>query len=333
MGEFELIARLAPLLDAGGDGVVVGPGDDAAVVLAAEAGIVVTVDVLVDGVHFRHDLSSYSDIGWKAVAVSASDIAAMGARPRVAVVGLSWPSESGADDAVALYGGMRAACDRWGLRLVGGDTVHAAQLSVSVTAVGELDPASAVRRSGARPGDRIVVVGALGGAAAALAQIAAGMDPDPELLAAHRRPVALVAAGQILRARGATALIDVSDGFGADLGHICTASRVSARVTWRDLPVAPGAAAAATAAGADPVDLVVGGGEDFALVATLPPAAAAAAAHAAGAAEGVPAAVVGQIGEGAGVTLVCDGGDRDISTRGYDHYDREKGSSWASPPR
>lgn len=322
MGEFDLIARLAPLLDGRGDGVMIGHGDDAAVVMATEQGIVVTVDVLVEGLHFREDLSTFADIGWKAVAVSTSDLAAMGARPRAAVVALSWPERLDAADAVNLYGGMRAACDRWGLRLVGGDTVAAPQLTVAVTALGELDPSTAVPRSGARPGDRVVVIGALGAAAAALAQVGAGIEPYPELLSAHRRPMALVAAGQTLRARGATALIDVSDGLGADLGHLCAASAVGAQVRWSDLPTAPAAVAAAVAAGVDPVDVVVGGGEDFALVATLPPELAAAAAAAAGEAEGVAAAVVGDIFEGAGVTLAHHDGDRDITTSGFDHYHR-----------
>lgn len=319
-GEFDLIARLAPLLDGAGDGVAVGHGDDAAVVTATEHGIVVTVDVLVDGVHFRRDLSTFVDIGWKAVAVSTSDLAAMGALPRAAVAALCWPAGLSDADAVSLYSGMRAACDRWGLRLVGGDTVRSAQLTVAVTALGELDPAAAVPRGGARPGDRIVVVGALGAAAAALAQVGAGVEPDTDLLAAHRRPVALVTAGRILRDRGATALIDVSDGLGADLGHVCAASGVRAVVRWGDLPVAPGAIAAARAAGADPVDVVAGGGEDFALLATLPAGTARAAAVAAADAEGVPAAVVGEIVKGSGVGLARDGGEHDIAALGYDHY-------------
>lgn len=325
MGEFDGIAQLAVLLDDAGEGVVVGHGDDAAVVLVGERGVVVTVDLLVEGVHFRRDLSTWEDVGWKAVAVNVSDIAAMGGEPRAAVVGLCRPAGHDQAAVTALYQGMRAACDRWGLRLVGGDTVRADQLVVSVTALGEVAPDAAVRRSGARPGDHVVVVGALGAAAAALAQVTAGLAPDPELLAAHRRPAALVAAGQVLRDRGATALIDVSDGLGADLGHLCAASTVGARVRWRDLPVASGAVAAATAAGADPVDVVVGGGEDFALVATLPPDAAAAAAVAAGAADGVPGAVVGEIVEGAGVTLAVDDGERSITTLGYDHYPTGEG--------
>lgn len=327
MGEFDLIARLAPLLDEAGDGVVVGHGDDAAVVTTpAHGGVAVTVDALVEGVHFRRDLSELADVGWKAIAVNVSDLAAMGARPRAAVAALCRPAAVTVTDVEALYHGMRAACSRWGLRLVGGDTVASTQLMLSITALGDVDPATVVRRSGARPGDRIVVVGALGAAAAALAQVRAGLAPEPALLAAHRRPAALVTAGEVLAAHGATAMIDVSDGLGADLGHVCAASGVRARITWADLPVAPGAIDAAHAVGRDPIALVAGGGEDFALLATLPAAGAAAAAAAAGAAEGVPAAVVGDVlgGDGPAVLLSVHGqGERELSTWGYDHYAHE----------
>lgn len=321
MGEFELIARLAPSLDTAGDGVVVGHGDDAALLAVGDRGLLVTVDALVDGVHVRRDLSSFDDVGWKAIAVNASDVAAMGGRPRAAVVALCRPPAVDAADVEALYSGMRAACDRWGVRLVGGDTVASDQLVVSVTMLGDVDIGAAVPRGGARPGDRVVVVGALGAAAAALAQVAAGVRPDPRLLAVHRRPVALVDAGGVLAASGATAMIDVSDGLGADLGHLCAASGVGARVRWSAVPVAQGAVAAAESAGADPVAVVAGGGEDFALLATLPPDVAEEAAHAAGAVEGVSAAVVGEIVEGEHATLLLDDGrERNLAGMGYDHY-------------
>lgn len=324
MGEFDLIARIAPLLDGEAGAVTVGHGDDAAVLDVAGRGVVVTVDTLVEAVHFRRDLSSLADVGWKAVAASVSDLAAMGARPVAAVVALCRPGRIDTDEVEALYRGMRAACDRWGVRLVGGDTVAAGELVVSVTGLGELDtPAAAVRRSGARPGDRVVVVGALGAGAAALAQVAAGAEPDEPLLAAHRRPVALPAAGAVLAARGARALIDVSDGLGADLGRVCAASGVRARVRWPDLPVARGAADAATAVGADPIAVVAGGGEDYALVAALPSELAEAAAAEAGAAEGVPAAVVGEFVTGSGAVLALrDGRERDLAGLGYDHFRR-----------
>lgn len=319
--EFGLIARIAPLLAGAGGEVLVGYGDDAAVIEVGGRGVCVTVDVLVEDVHFRRDLSSWPDVGWKAVAVSVSDLAAMGATPTGAVIGLCRPAALAEADVEALYAGMRQACDRWGLRLLGGDTVRGPALVVSVTALGDVDPGRVVTRGGGRPGDRLVVVGALGTAAAALRQVEAGQEPNPALLAAHRRPVALPAAGRALAAHGARAMIDVSDGLGADLGHLCAASGVGARVSAGALPVASGVA---EAAGEDLWRVVCGGGEDFALVAALPARAAEAAARAASAAEGVPAAVVGELtppGGTAAVLLELPGGGRLVLDRmGYDHF-------------
>jgi thiamine-monophosphate kinase len=327
VGEFELLGLLRPLLaggSAGGD-VLVGVGDDAAVVRIGGREVCLTVDVVVEGVHFRRDLSSLADVGWKAVAVNASDVAAMGGTPTVALVGLCRPARMPEAEVVELYEGMRAACDRWGLRLVGGDTVAADQLALSVTVLGEVTEGG-VGRDGARPGDRVVVVGSLGAAATALAQVAAGQTPDPDLLAAHRRPRALVAAGRVLAAHGATAMIDVSDGLGADLGHICAASDVAVRVRWDALPAAPGLAEAAVALGLDPVGLVCGGGEDFALAAALPADAAEAAVRAAAEAEGVPAAVIGEVVAATTPAVLLhgpDGTDVTLDGMGYDHYRRD----------
>lgn len=321
MSEFDLIARIAPLLAGAGGGVLVGHGDDAAVIEVGGRGVCVAVDVLVEGVHFRRDLSSWRDVGWKAVAVNVSDLAAMGAAPTGAVVGLCRPAALAEADVEALYAGMRQACDRWGLRLLGGDTVSGPALVVSVTALGDVDPKRVVTRGGGRPGDQLVVVGALGAAAGALGQVEAGQLPDPVLLAAHRRPVALPAAGRVLAAHGARAMIDVSDGLGADLGHLCAASGVGARVSAAALPVASGVT---EAAGGDLWRVVCGGGEDFALVAALPADAAEAAAHAASAAERVPAAVAGELvplGVGPAVLLeLPDGGRLVLDRMGYDHF-------------
>lgn len=328
MGEFDLLDQLAPFLSGANGGVLIGYGDDAAVVTVGGQAVCLAVDVLVEGVHFRRDLSSLEDVGWKAVAVNCSDVAAMGGRPWVGVVGLSRPASLPTEDVVALYEGMQAACVAWDLRLIGGDTVAANALALSVTVLGHLD-GTGVPRSGAQVGDRLVLVGTLGAAAAALTQVATGRVPDPDLLRAHRRPRALVAAGQILAAHGATAMIDVSDGLGADLGHVCVASAVGARIDAPTLPVAPGAAAAVEAAGGDLLQVVCGGGEDFALLAAVPADQADAASNAAGTAEGVPAAVIGEVvAAGSGATVLLQNWGQpgsppiDLSGFGYDHYRR-----------
>jgi thiamine-monophosphate kinase len=322
--EFALISQLAPFLaEADGD-VAVGHGDDAAVLDLDGRLVAIAVDVVVDGVHFRRDVSRPEDVGWKAVAVNCSDLAAMGAEPNAAVVGLCRPPDVPAAEVARLYTGMREACDTWGLRLVGGDTVRAAALALSVTVLGEFGATAPVTRGGAAAGDPLVVVGALGAAAAALAALEAGQEPDPAHLAAHRRPRALVAAGRVLAAGGARALIDVSDGLGADLGHLCAASGVAARVRADALPLAAGLRSTAAALGLDPLDLACGGGEDFALLAAVPAGDAAALAAAAAAAEGVPAAVVGTVvPAGPGPVAVLElpgGGERDLTSLGFDHF-------------
>jgi thiamine-monophosphate kinase len=321
-GEFALIARLAPHLAAAGDGLVVGPGDDAAVVDLDGVQVVITVDVLVEHVHFSRDLSSLEDVGWKAIAVNVSDVAAMGARPRAAVVGLTRPPSLAVGAVESLYAGMAQACARWDVGLVGGDTVRGDVLSLAVTALGT-SPGPPVRRSGARPGDRLVLVGALGVAAAALALHHAGAVPPAALLDRHRRPQALVEAGSVLRARGATAMIDISDGLGADCAHLCRASGIGARLDATALPLGAAVADAAVRLGLDPLDLACGGGEDFALLATMPAGGAEAAAREAGAAEGVPGVVVGTVVEAAGPLVglrLEDGTLRDVTTAGFDHY-------------
>lgn len=325
--EFGLIAELAPFLAGAQEGIAVGSGDDAAVLELGDRWVCLAVDVVVEDVHFRRDLSTFADVGWKAVAVNCSDLAAMGATPTAAVVGLCRPADLPVGAVEELYAGMNEACGRWGLRLVGGDTVAADALAMSVTVIGEVPPGEAVTRAGASPGEAIVVVGELGAASAALAQVAGGHEPTPGLLAAHRRPQALVAAGQALARHGATAMIDVSDGLGADLGHVCAASGVSALVRWDALPVAEGVRAAAAQLGVDAVGLACGGGEDFALLATVPEDAAEAAAAAAGAADGVAAAVVGvvlPVGDGPEVHLkLSDGTLRALDGMGYDHYRKD----------
>ena len=313
-GEFELIARLAPFLAPEGEGLPVGHGDDAAVLEVGGRGVAIAVDVMVEDVHFRRSLSSLADVGWKAVSVNVSDLAAMGALPSVAVAGLSKPASVSDDDIIELYRGMDEACRHYGLRLVGGDTVAADALALSVTVLGDVDVDKAVRRSGARAGDRVVLVGTLGGAAAALALSDAGTEPAPALLAAHRRPVALVAQGRALAEAGATAMIDVSDGFGADLGHVATASGVGARIDAAALPAGEGVVEAALQLGVDPLDFVTGGGDDYALLAAVPAERAEAAAAAAG---GV---VVGTFTAASELLLVRpDGRSEDLRGRGWDH--------------
>ncbi len=244
----------------------------------------VTTDVMVEGRHFTAELSSPEDWGWKAVAVNLSDLAAMGAEPRWLVVALTVPPTAPLATLEGVYAGMREACRTLGGVLVGGDTSGGPVLSLAVTAIGEAE--RAVTRSGARPGDRLVVTAPLGAAAAGLAllELAAGHGGDPaareaardllarhpHLAAAHRRPRPELAAGRRLAAGGATAMLDLSDGLAGDVLHVAEASGTGVEVRDAAVPLAAGVAEAAGLLGRAPVELALGGGEDFALAAALP---------------------------------------------------------------
>lgn len=249
--------------------MVLGPGDDAAVVAAPDGRVVVTTDLLVDGVHFRRDWSSPYDVGRKAAAQNLADVVAMGARPTAIVVGLATPPDLAATWVDGLADGLRDECGSVGAGVAGGDVVRSATLSVAVTALGDLGGRAPVTRAGARPGDVVVVAGRLGHAAAGLALLRAGLGDDP-LADAHRRPQVPYAAGLRLAAVGATAQIDVSDGLVADLGHIAARSGVRIELAGADLPLPPVLVEAGLRLGADPRAWVAGGGEDHAFAATMP---------------------------------------------------------------
>lgn len=257
-GEFGLIARVVSRLAS--PPPPEGPGDDAAVVATPSAAVVVTTDLLVEGRHFRLDWSNAYDVGHKAAAQSLADVAAMGARPTVLVIGLACPPSTPLEVTDGFADGMRAECDRAGAVVVGGDVVGADALMLAVTALGDLDGRSAVIRAGAMPGDLVVLAGTVGRAAAGLELLRAGHRDGP-LVEAHRRPTPPYEAGPALAVAGATSMIDVSDGLLADAGHVATASRVVIEIDADALAAAvPGVAAAH----------LLTGGEDHGLLATLP---------------------------------------------------------------
>ena len=233
--EFDLVARIRARAATRGD-VVLGIGDDAALLqVPAGALLAVATDTLNAGVHFP-DGTAAADIGWKALAVNLSDLAAMGARPAWCTLSLSLPS---ADPAWldAFLDGFLALAATHDVALVGGDTTRG-PLSVGVTVHGFADAGAVLRRDAARVGDDIWVTGALGDAAAALAQWRGGAAVDPALRARLDRPVPRVATGLAL-AGLAHAAIDLSDGLLADLGHVCRASGVGARLDVDALPASP----------------------------------------------------------------------------------------------
>ncbi|MGH3843822.1 MAG: thiamine-phosphate kinase [Pseudonocardiaceae bacterium] len=311
LGEFGLIARVT----AGRTlppGALLGPGDDAAVLAAADGRVVVTTDVLVEGVHFRLDWSTPHQVGRKAVAASLADVAAMGAVPTALVVGLAVPGQTPVSSVDGLAAGMWEEAGRVGAGIVGGDVVSATEIVVSVTALGDLGGRAPVTRAGARAGDVLGVCGRLGWSAAGLAVLRRGFRSPlvRSLLAvvgAHRVPEPPYAAGPQAAAAGATAMIDISDGLLADAGHLAEASGVGIDIDSAAVPVAGRLIEVAAALGADAQHWVLTGGEDHALLACFPPEAA------------LPAGWIklGVVREGHGVTL--DGAEV-LSARGWEHF-------------
>jgi thiamine-monophosphate kinase len=237
--------------------------------------LIVTTDVLVEGLDFTADLSEPEDWGWKAVAANLSDLAAMGAEARWLVLALTVPDPTSVSTLERFYAGVGEACRGFGVALVGGDVSAGPALSLAVTALGEAE--RPVLRSGARPGDRLSVTGPLGAAAAGLALLQSGDPAAPELLgrfpdlaAAHRRPIPALAMGLALARAGAMAMIDLSDGLAGDVLHLAEASGVGVEVHDATVPLAAGVAETAALLGLDPLELALGGGEDFVLAAALP---------------------------------------------------------------
>jgi len=311
--EFDLIARIRARVAARGD-VVLGIGDDAAL-LQPPPGLqlVVTMDALHAGVHFPHGTAP-ADIGWKALAVNLSDLAAMGARPAWCTLSLSLP-EGDAGLVDALLDGFLALAREHDVALVGGDTTRG-PLSLCVAAHGFVEPGRALRRDGARVGDEVWVTGTPGDAAGALAALQAGAAVDRALRARLDRPQPRVAAGRALSGL-ATACIDVSDGLLADLGHVCTASRVGAVVELEALPASP---ALARFRPEMRWPWQACGGDDYELCFTAPPEHREAIARALAGA-GVPAARIGRIEDGQGVrALRPDGSAWTPAVPGYRHF-------------
>jgi thiamine-monophosphate kinase len=308
-GEFELIAKLRERLGTqAGPQVVVGSGDDAAVT-APPGATATSVDLFIEGVHFRRETAPPRSIGHKALAAALSDLAAMGARVGEAYVQLGVPPGLSEEDCLELADGLGAVARAAEAAIIGGDVSRAPVLILAVTVVGHAESADAlVPRSGASAGDVLCVTGELGGAAAGLALL-----EDPHLLtdlpdphaaalrARHLEPRPLLAAGQALAAAGASAMIDISDGVGADAGHLAEASGVRIEIESELIPAADGVAEVAAALGRDPLDLV-SGGEDYELLATLRPESVAEASGAVQA-SGSTLTEIGRVSTGSDVVL------------------------------
>jgi thiamine-monophosphate kinase len=304
-GEFGLLDALLPRLRQGSH-VRVGPGDDAAV-LDLGSPLVASVDVLVEGVHFRRDWSSAADVGHKSAAVNMADVAAMGAAPVALLVGLTLPSDVPVAWVAEMADGLAAEADPLGCSVVGGDTVAGPVLSIAVTALG-VPPGPVVTRAGARPGDVVAVAGGLGRAAAGLAVLRRGFRSPRALVDAQRRPQPPYPAGPQAAALGASAMVDVSDGLLADLGHVAAASGVAVEIDAARLAVGDDLVAMGRGLGLDPLRWVLTGGEDHALAACFP----------AGTSLPPEWTVVGAVSDGEGVRV--PGVDTEGWAGGWEHF-------------
>ena len=301
-----------------------GPGDDAAVLRRPAGELCVTVDAVVEGVHFRRSSSPLGDVGHKALAVNLSDLAAMGARPRWALVALGVPRGFSLREARALGAGFGALARRTGTALVGGNVTRAPGLTLTVTIGGEVGRTGALLRSGARPGDTVWVSGTLGDARLGLALLdrragteARRLRSQPRFRRAaiqrQRRPTPRLELGAALVGI-ASACIDLSDGLVQDAGHVASASGVALHLAADALPCSP----ALIAAIPDPIDrarFAAGGGEDYELLFTAPGARRSAIVRLARHLR-LPLAPIGEVRSGRGVHLA---GAPTRGIRGFDH--------------
>jgi thiamine-monophosphate kinase len=322
IGEFGLIERLRSALPPADGRLIVGIGDDAAVWRAGDAFAIATTDTMVAGVHFLPGAVDWRDVGWKALAVNVSDVAAMGGAPSFALVTLCLPPDTDVTAIDALYAGIAECAQAHGVVVAGGDIVSSPVFTITVALYGAAaardDATPAIlRRDAAAPGDAIAVTGALGGSAGglrALRQHAAESPAVDALIARHMRPGPRVDAGRAALAAGVRCAIDVSDGLVQDLGHVCAASGVDGELWLPRVPLDP---ALVETYPEDAPLLAATGGEDYELILVAP----ADAIGAAGDALGAPLAIVGRIGKGGGRVrlLDADGREVEVAAGGWDH--------------
>ncbi len=321
LGEFAFIERIRELVGAAPE-LALGIGDDCAAGRVPPGHLLLTTtDLLIEDVHFRRAWSDLHALGRKSVSVNVSDVAAMGGRPTALFLAVGIPDDLSLEELDRFTAGVLAACADYGAVLAGGDTCRSPRgLFISVTAEGTVAEEHLVTRAGARPGDLLWVSGTLGDSALALRELSAGGTPPAAVAARHHDPRARVALGRALGEGGlAHAMIDVSDGLLADLGHILDSSRVGAVVESARLSLSP-AFGAALRDDESLVDLALAGGEDYELLFASPPQAAAAVRSLATAE--VPLTQIGRIEpQNAGLRVLDAGGrERPCPRPGFNHF-------------
>jgi thiamine-monophosphate kinase len=332
LNESDLIEQIRARLGQRGDRVLVGSGDDAAVV-RSDGVTVTSVDAFVEGVHFRLQTTSLRDLGHKCLAASLSDLAAMGAGAGEVYIVIGVPEHVEPEELLDLADGAEALAREAGATICGGDLTRSGELFVAVTAVGHAaDESVLVTRGGARPGDVVGVTGALGGAGAGLLVLErrlGGLDTGigEALLGRHLRPEPRLAAGKALARAGVHAMIDVSDGVASDALRVAEQSGVAIDLRLSALPLDEGVPEVARAAGLDPVELAAGAGEDYELLFTAGEAKRRELEETAVAA-GQPVAWIGEVRAGSGVRLLDEAG----KTRKFGGWDHFRAAGSGGPP-
>ena len=327
LGEFGLIELLADIVDKtknpkdiSWQRLLIGIGDDAAAWQVDDAIQLATTDSLVQDTHFDLNIVTWEELGWKAIAVNLSDIAAMGGTPKYVLISLALPGGLDTGNVSSLYQGMAQISNQFGVAIAGGNIAAASKTIINVTVLGSLKSVSALTRSAAVPGDQIAVIGYPGLSAAGLKMLKQNLKLDAEttqlLRRAHLKPMPRVNEGQILLRHGVKAAIDISDGLIADLTHICQASKVGARINQNALPIHP---ALRNNFKSDYLQLALSGGEDYELLFT----ASSQVINQVKQAISCPITVIGEITEGTpGRVTLIDAAGKNIPWQqgGWEHF-------------
>jgi thiamine-monophosphate kinase len=327
LGEFGLIRRLQAVCSSGNDRIVLGIGDDAAVIRSEKGrSLILTTDAMAEGVHFDRSYFPLESLGWKCLAVNLSDVAAMGGSPVCCVMTAALPEEWSVEEVEALYAGIKRCADRYGCPVVGGDTVRTVGGAVfSAAVLGEIPEGASIRRSGARDGDRLCVTGELGGAAVGLDVLRSGgkerirfpesvrrfLEPQPRMEDAVR----------LSGGPGITSMIDVSDGLASEIRHLCDESGLGCVVFADRIPVSAETVRWAAGTGESPVRRAMESGEEYELLFTADPGAFPNPME-----QGItgvegPVTVIGEMRPRHHGILVREGSiDLPLDARGWDHY-------------
>ncbi len=271
IGEFNLIKRLSSNFLKTKRPVIVGIGDDSAVLNSSGNRLqLVTTDMLVENIHFRLSTATPFQIGWKGLAANISDIAAMGGEPTYAFISIGLPKDTRVDFVDDIYSGMHEIADKYSVDVVGGDTVSSPQVIINIALLGEVEPENYKLRSGAKKGDYIFITGDVGGSSAGLEILERqlpikGTDK-------HLMPIPRVVEGRLLSQSGCVnAMIDISDGVSSEINHICEQSGTGAKIFLKDIPLSENTHEVARVIGKSPYDFALYGGEDYELLFTCRP--------------------------------------------------------------